>query len=140
MPTWYIYHQHQQVGPVSGRQLRELARAGRLGLRTPVRAKGERKWRRAEQLAGLFTSNQLPPLPPLPRKQAIPSIDALRHGDPNDFDQPTNHDDFLTLDPITFFDHITEPDLPSVEFDRLTAAAGQAPPPPDMPSGLAASP
>jgi hypothetical protein len=78
--NWFYQIMGEQVGPLSGTELKQLARRGTIGMDTLVR-KEDGSWVQASRVRGLFSSDvstaqstKLPPssTPPLPPSEAKP--------------------------------------------------------------------
>jgi hypothetical protein len=82
---WYYVRDGRKWGPVSDRELRALARAGKLAPADLVWKEGTSEWRPAARVPGLFPEGQSagPPLPPAaqaPAPGAPPDLAAAARG------------------------------------------------------------
>lgn len=75
--TWFVKTQAGEDGPLSGRQLRQLATEGRLSTNTHVRKGPAGQWIPATEVKGLFD----PIPPPITSAIAVPqNSNTIRHG------------------------------------------------------------
>jgi hypothetical protein len=64
---WYYQQMGEVVGPVSGAQLRRLAKSGEIQPDTRVRLGGTDGWYSADRVKGLFPPPPKAPPPPMPK-------------------------------------------------------------------------
>lgn len=69
MANWYYQKNDTQHGPITGRQLKELADSGRLHPDDKVKKDGMEKWTTAKNVKGLFQRTPKPTEPPLVRQR-----------------------------------------------------------------------
>jgi ferredoxin len=83
---YYYSHDGQRGGPVSSKQLRKLAVAGRLAPTDLIQRAGETKWVVAKKIRGLFPEEPSPaphraPVPPPPALAVVPPAACTADGE-----------------------------------------------------------